>query len=154
MADRRSTWLVGDTVQTPFGKGVIRQVRANGRVLVQVQSRNLLIAADALSPADRSRSRAAPRASAPAGAEWRPDRTPARTPAVLDLHGLTVEEALGAVDRALSDALLADAAQMRLIHGRSGGRIRAALHRHLRGAPGVRRFHIDPQNAGVTVVEL
>ena len=57
-------------------------------------------------------------------------------------------------ESALSEALLADAEVLRLIHGRSGGRIRAALHRRLRELPGVRAFRLDPRNEGVTIVEL
>ena len=33
-------------------------------------------------------------------------------------------------------------------------RIRAALHRWLRGIPSIRGFRIDPRNAGVTIVTL
>jgi DNA mismatch repair protein MutS2 len=72
----------------------------------------------------------------------------------IDLHGLTVEEALGRVQEALSEALLADVDELRLIHGRSGGRIRAALQRRLRETPGVRSFRRDPRNDGVTIVKL
>jgi len=72
----------------------------------------------------------------------------------VDLHGLTVEEALVRAEHALNDAMLADCAELRLIHGRSGGRIRAALHRRLSEIPSVRGFGLDPRNAGVTVVRL
>ena len=72
----------------------------------------------------------------------------------VDLHGLTVDEALARADRAINDALLADVSELRVIHGRSGGRIRAALHRRLRDMPSVRSFRIDSRNPGVTVVTL
>jgi DNA mismatch repair protein MutS2 len=75
-------------------------------------------------------------------------------PAEIDLHGCTVEEALAKVEDALNEALLADVAQLRFIHGRSGGRIRAALHQRLRDIRTVRHFLIDPRNDGVTIVEL
>lgn len=70
----------------------------------------------------------------------------------MDLHGLTTVEALARVDDALNEALLADAAELRVIHGRSGGRLRAALHRHLRDLN--RGFRLDPSNEGVTIVAL
>lgn len=82
-----------------------------------------------------------------------PDKLPAGRLEV-DLHGLTVVEALARAEQALNDALLADAAELRLIHGRSGGRIRAALHRRLAEIPTVRGFHVDAANAGVTIVRL
>jgi DNA mismatch repair protein MutS2 len=72
----------------------------------------------------------------------------------VDLHGLTIAEALLRAEHALNDALLADLADLRLIHGRSGGKIRAALHKRLREIPSVRAFALDPRNAGVTVVHL
>ena len=77
-------------------------------------------------------------------------RTTAR--AEVDLHGLTVEEALTRSESAINDALLADLPSLRLIHGRSSGRIRAALHRRLRDIAAVRAFRLEPGNDGVTVV--
>ena len=75
-------------------------------------------------------------------------------PAEIDLHGLTVAEALACTEQALNDALLADVSALRLIHGRSGGRIRVALHQRLRELSSVRGFHLDPGNNGVTIVRL
>ena len=39
-----SRFAAGDAVQTPHGKGVVREVRNNGRLLVQVQQRALVVA--------------------------------------------------------------------------------------------------------------
>ena len=72
----------------------------------------------------------------------------------VDLHGLTVDAALDCVERALNAALLADLPELRLVHGKSGGRIRGALHQRLRAMPSVRGFRLDPRNAGVTIVVL
>ena len=72
----------------------------------------------------------------------------------MDLHGLTVDEALARAEQALNDALLADFPEIRLIHGQSGGRIRAALHRRLGEIPTVRAFRLDPRNPGATIVSL
>jgi dsDNA-specific endonuclease/ATPase MutS2 len=70
------------------------------------------------------------------------------------VHGLTVADALTRTDDALDDALRRNADGVRLIHGRSGGRIRSAVHARLRAIPSVRAFRIDPRNEGVTVVTL
>jgi dsDNA-specific endonuclease/ATPase MutS2 len=145
----------GDTVQTPFGKGVVREVRNRGRLLVDVAGRALEIKEADVSPVPMSQRRTRdghqPHSSEPV----RPDeRSPRRSPIEIDLHGLTVEEALTRTEDALNDAILADVAQIRLIHGRSGGRIRAALHKKLQQIPSVRHFRLDPQNDGVTIVEL
>jgi dsDNA-specific endonuclease/ATPase MutS2 len=93
-------------------------------------------------------------APAPQVDEVPPDSRVRRAAGEVDLHGLTVEEALAAAERAVNDALLGDLPQLRLIHGRSGGRIRAALHRRLRAIPTVRAFRLDPRNAGVTIVSF
>lgn len=147
---------VGAAVQTPFGKGVVRAARNNGRLLVDVQGRALVIPDAEISLLDarkRKAGSAAPDSDGPAVPSSA--RRPAPTARVdVDLHGLTVEEALGRVEHALNEALLADLAELRLIHGRSGGRIRAALHRRLDQIPSVRGFGLDPRNEGVTIVRF
>jgi DNA mismatch repair protein MutS2 len=145
---------VGDIVQTPLGKGVVREVRNNGRLLVEVKGRALIVTERDVAVADAGR-RPRPNKVAAQGRS-KPSRMKSRRTASLDvdLHGLTVEEALERAQQALNDALLADLAELRLIHGRSGGRIRAALHRRLRETPSVRTFRLDPRNEGVTIVDL
>jgi DNA mismatch repair protein MutS2 len=69
----------------------------------------------------------------------------------LDLHGKTVEEAIAVLDAFVSDALLGGAAEVRIIHGRSGGKLKAAVHGRLRAITAVRSFRVDPQNEGVTI---
>ena len=150
----------GDAVQTPFGKGVVREVRNNRVLLVDVQGRALVVSDADVTALDATgggscgpaESRGDPSFRDRRGSTRRPSRS-AWAPAEIDLHGLTVEDALARAESALNDALLANAEALRFIHGRSGGRIRAALHRRLRELPGV-RFHVDPRNEGVTIVEL
>jgi DNA-nicking Smr family endonuclease len=72
--------------------------------------------------------------------------------AVIDLHGKTVDEALVAVEVWMNDVLLAGHGDARVIHGRSGGRLKSAVHQYLRGLQAVASFRIDPQNPGVTIV--
>ena len=146
----------GDAVQTPFGKGVVREVRNSGRLMVDVQGRAMVVRESEISVLDtgRKRSRARPTASAGKSEGTRPARMARSAAAEVDLHGLTVDEALDRAQHALNEALLADLGELRLIHGRSGGRIRAALHRRLRETSSVRRFRLDPRNEGVTIVSL
>ena len=105
----------GDAVQTPFGKGTVREVRNNGRLLVDVQGRALVVSAADVSPI------ATPRRPAPAAALTirYPERQPGSVPTEIDLHGLTVADALTRAGEALNDALLASHAELRFIHGRS-----------------------------------
>jgi dsDNA-specific endonuclease/ATPase MutS2 len=144
----------GEAVQTPFGKGVVREVRNGGRLLVDVSGRALEVKERDVSRLHEAGRRARPvvQPKQEESVVRRPHSS--RASSEIDLHGLTVEEALARAEHALNDAILADVAQVRFIHGRSGGRIRAALHRKLREIPSVRHFRVDPMNEGVTIVEL
>lgn len=144
---------VGDLVQTTLGKGVVREIRNGGRLLVEVNGRAVLFDASAVRKRDlpaKAKKRAPPPEFSPSAAP----STARHTRGEVDLHGLTVEEALSCAERAINDALLDDRLELRFIHGQSGGRIRAALHRRLREIAAVRGFHLDPRNPGVTVVSF
>ncbi len=145
-----AAFSVGDTVQTKQGKGVVREVRNGGRLLVQIQARMVVVAAQDAAPVTLPRRRAT---SAPAQEAVMP-RASSGAPAEVDLHGLRVDEALHRIDAALDAALRAGHAELRFIHGRSGGRLRGALHERLRGISAVRGVRLDPRNAGVTIVSL
>jgi DNA mismatch repair protein MutS2 len=141
---------VGTPVQTPLGKGVVREVRNNGRLLVDVGGRSAEFHASGVTRLAAAGTRARRREAAPVAEP--DDHAGRRSARDIDLHGLTVEQALARIEDAVNRALLGDALELRVIHGRSGGRLRAALHRWLRGVPSVRAFHLDPRNSGVTVV--
>jgi len=149
-----SKFGAGDAVQTPLGKGVVREARRNGRLLVDVSGRSIVLDERTVTPlAGRTRSPAKTKAPLPPGrSSGVLPSGPRHAPAEVDLHGLTVEEALARAGQAINDALLADLFELRLIHGRSGGRIRAALHRSLKDISSVRAFRLDPRNDGVTIV--
>ena len=145
---------VGDPVQTALGKGVVREVRNNGRLLVEIEGRGVVLDGTDVTLIDvtgRARNRA--RGRTPIAAPPSPD-SGRHLVREIDLHGLTVDEALARAEQAINDALLADVSELHVIHGRSGGRIRAALHRRLRDVPSVRNFRIHARNPGVTVVTL
>jgi len=143
---------VGDSVQTPHGKGVVRELRNNGQLLVEVRRRSIIVSAPAWRRLDVASSRVTPRTHrAPDGASGRPDR---RIVQALDLHGCSVAEAMARVDETLDRALRQDVGELQVIHGRSGGRLRTALHQRLAHISAVRRFRLDPGNPGVTIVTL
>jgi dsDNA-specific endonuclease/ATPase MutS2 len=145
---------VGDAVQTPLGKGVVRETRNRGQVLIDVNGRAVAFDEHVVQPLDppRKSKRSRQPDPSPQTATHGPPDSPPVDAADVDLHGLTVEEALARAEEAINAALLDDRDQLRLIHGRSGGRIRAALHRRLAAIPSVRAFRLDSRNAGVTVV--
>lgn len=148
------SYVPGDWVHVSgFGKGIVREVRNGGRYLVEVKGRAMAVAGSLLDAVDGPRQdKASRRRTAPAAnAGTREARASARS---IDLHGLTVDEALEALDEFLNEALLADALEVHVIHGRSGGRLKTAVHRRLGVVAAVRTFRLDPRNAGVTIVML
>jgi DNA mismatch repair protein MutS2 len=152
-----SRFKTGELVQTRLGKGVVREARNNGRLVVEVNGRAVVLdegTVERLDSRKRSSGGQTPASSPEPAPHVSARRARGVPPAEVDLHGLTVEEGLARTEQALNDALLADFSELRLIHGKSSGRIRAALHRRLRDISTVRAFRLDPRNAGVTIVSL
>ena len=146
-----------DVVQTPFGKGTIREIQNNDRVLVDIKNRSIVLKTIDLSPISlkqEQRDSTKPTPNLSSRPQLTNDIDPVSVPSKIDLHGLTVEAALTVVEKTLDSAMLAGYAELHFIHGRSGGRIRAALHRRLKEISSVRSFHLDPRNAGITIVVL
>lgn len=143
----------GDDVHVEaLGTGIVREVRNGGRYLVELKGRSLVAVESQLTAVDQKKRRhkiANP--SQPGVAE---SSTRSHVSTSLDLHGMTVEEAVSALDGFLNDAILAGHAEVRVIHGRSGGRLKAAVHARLKQLAVARSFRVDPMNAGVTIVTL
>lgn len=73
------------------------------------------------------------------------------------LLGLTVDEALEEVEKELNRSFLEGVAEVYLVHGHGSGRLREAIHKHLKNHPLVREFRFAEQSkggTGVTVVFL
>ena len=153
-----TTFAAGDRVHVAtLGTGIVREVRNGGRYLIELKGRSMVVAGSQLELAPERRvakripaakqHQEKPGAADPAGV------TPVRS-RILDLHGKTVLEALDALDAFLNDALLDGCDDVQVIHGRSGGKVKAAVHGRLAQLPSVRAFRLDPANPGVTVVRL
>jgi DNA mismatch repair protein MutS2 len=69
----------------------------------------------------------------------------------IDLHGMTVPEALAALPVFLDRAIRAGLTHVEIIHGISGGRLRAAVRSYLAGMPAVTCAAADERNPGVTI---
>lgn len=147
-------FTVGDHVQVAsLGKGVVREVRNGNRYLVEVKSRSLLVDGAQLTPGD-GRKRATTKGADQQVSQVAETMTRSHAPASIDLHGMTTDEAVAAFDTFLNDAILAGLAELRVIHGRSGGRLKSAVHGRLKVVTCVRAFRLDPSNPGVTLVTL
>ena len=155
------TFAVGDRVHLPrVGTGVVVEIRNGGRLRVEIKGRTMIVDEGQLERAHATRASTASepdeRSERRSGERVRPQGSPrGEAPRMrIDLHGLTVAEAIDALDAFLNDALLAGLPEVRVVHGRSGGKIRDAVHQRLRAIAAVRAFRIDPRNAGVTIVSL
>jgi DNA mismatch repair protein MutS2 len=75
----------------------------------------------------------------------------------VDLRGMTVDEAIEAVDKYLGDASTAGLTRVRIIHGKGTGTLRREIGRHLKGHRCVKQQrlgHWNEGDTGVTVVDL
>jgi DNA mismatch repair protein MutS2 len=83
------------------------------------------------------------------------DSAPTTSSAEINLVGLTVDEALPKLDKALDNAAIAERSQLRVIHGFGQGILRRAVAEFLDGHPHVAKVNVASEGrGGVTVVEL
>jgi len=75
----------------------------------------------------------------------------------LDLHALTVDEALPIIHGYLNDACLAGLKEVRIVHGKGTGALRQVVMRELKSHPLVKSFRTGNRfegSTGATIVEL
>ncbi len=73
----------------------------------------------------------------------------------INLLGKTVDEAIAQLDKYLDDAYIAHLQQVRVVHGKGTGALRAGIHKHLKRVRVVKEFHLGEfgeGDAGVTIV--
>jgi dsDNA-specific endonuclease/ATPase MutS2 len=70
---------------------------------------------------------------------------------MIDLHGLTVPEALAVLPRFIDRAIREGLTHVEIVHGISGGKLRAAVRKFLAGVPSVTNAASDEKNPGVTI---
>jgi DNA mismatch repair protein MutS2 len=76
-------------------------------------------------------------------------------PTELNLLGMTVDEALAAVEKYLDDAYIAHLPSVRIVHGKGTGALRTAVHNFLRKQRTVSEYRLGQYgegDAGVTIV--
>ena len=69
----------------------------------------------------------------------------------IDLHGMTVPEALAALPPFLDRAIRAGLSHVEIIHGISGGKLRVAVRKYLSEMPAVSCAAQAERNPGVTI---
>jgi DNA mismatch repair protein MutS2 len=75
-------------------------------------------------------------------------------PKVLDLHGMTVADAVSRLEAWLNSCILAGHGNVKVVHGLGTGRVQHATHEVLRRYSAVRAFRINDLNPGETDVFL
>ena len=73
----------------------------------------------------------------------------------INVLGMTVDEAVEQLDKYLDDAYIAHLPQVRIVHGKGTGALRAGIHKHLKRLKYVKEFHLGgfgEGDAGVTIV--
>lgn len=69
-------------------------------------------------------------------------------PEELNLIGKNTDEALPELEKYLDDAILAEAEEVRIVHGKGSGALRAAVQRFLSRTSAVQEFHQAPPHLG------
>lgn len=75
----------------------------------------------------------------------------------INLIGMTTDEAIPQLDKYLDDAYLAHLPQVRVVHGRGTGALKAAVHKHLKKLKYVKEFRLGAfgeGDSGVTIVSF
>ncbi len=73
----------------------------------------------------------------------------------INVLGMTVDEAVAQLDKYLDDAYIAHLPQIRIVHGKGTGALRAGIHKHLKRLKYIKEFHLGgfgEGDAGVTIV--
>ena len=178
---RAEELLPGTPVLVPGlgGRGHVAAPPERGKVEIQLGGMHMTVDVGALlldshraAASARKQQQPAERASAAAGdgpaasanaavvlADGGADgRASARTPSTtLDVRGQRVDEARGALDRFLDEALLLDHDAVFVVHGHGTGVLRAAIREHVARHPAVKRARAGEPNEGgdgVTVILL
>ena len=75
----------------------------------------------------------------------------------IDVRGMRAEEALQKITEFLDEAIMVDARELRILHGKGNGILRELIQNYLRTEPAVRNCrdeHVQFGGSGITIVEL
>jgi len=107
--------------------------------------------------AGKAKARTLPQPKKVSGAsEIRLQRASSTLPEI-QLLGMTVDEAISALDRYLDDCVLSNIATVRIVHGKGTGALRSAVNTHLRQDKRVTSFRLGTYGEGedgVTIAQL
>jgi dsDNA-specific endonuclease/ATPase MutS2 len=134
--------------------GRVMEVLPGGRYRVAVGSLTMLCEEAQLETVSHAKKQRRRERDTPAPRPGTPPPSPTRElrqSQSIDLHGMTVPEALAALSDFVDRAIRSGASQVEVIHGISGGRLRVAVRNHLSKLPAVVCAVQDEKNRGVTI---
>ncbi|MCC6933000.1 MAG: Smr/MutS family protein [Deltaproteobacteria bacterium] len=76
------------------------------------------------------------------------------TEVTIDLHGLTVTQAIDKTTKAIDRAILLGVSTLIINHGKGEGKLKEAIHRHLPTLRQVKSYNLSPLNPGLTLAHF
>lgn len=141
--------LTGTVVGTPNTKGEVTV--AVGSLTTKAKINNLEIITDYKEPEESKSGK-----SSTGQGRIKMSKSASISPEI-NLLGFTVDEAVAKLDKYLDDAYISKLSQVRIVHGKGTGALRAGITAYLKGIPYIRNFRLgeaEEGDAGVTIVEF
>lgn len=141
--------LTGTVVGTPNTKGEVTV--AVGSLTTKAKINNLEIITDHKEPEESKSGK-----SSTGQGRIKMSKSASISPEI-NLLGCTVDEAVAKLDKYLDDAYISKLSQVRIVHGKGTGALRAGITAYLKGIPYIKNFRLGEAgegDAGVTIVEF
>ena len=141
--------LTGTVVGTPNTKGEVTV--AVGSLTTKAKINNLEIITDYKEPEELKSGK-----SSTGQGRIKMSKSASISPEI-NLLGCTVDEAVARLDKYLDDAYISKLSQVRIVHGKGTGALRAGITAYLKGIPYIKNFRLGEAgegDAGVTIVEF
>ena len=141
--------LTGTVIGTPNTKGEVTV--AVGSLTTKAKINNLEIITDYKEPEESKSGK-----SSTGQGRIKMSKSASISPEI-NLLGCTVDEAVAKLDKYLDDAYISKLSQVRIVHGKGTGALRAGITAYLKGIPYIRNFRLGEAgegDAGVTIVEF
>ena len=141
--------LTGTVVGTPNTKGEVTV--AVGSLTTKAKINNLEIITDYKEPEESKSGK-----SSTGQGRIKMSKSASISPEI-NLLGCTVDEAVAKLDKYLDDAYISKLSQVRIVHGKGTGALRAGITAYLKGIPYIKNFRLGEAgegDAGVTIVEF
>ena len=141
--------LTGTVVGTPNTKGEVTV--AVGSLTTKAKINNLEIITDYKEPEESKSGK-----SSTGQGRIKMSKSASISPEI-NLLACTVDEAVAKLDKYLDDAYISKLSQVRIVHGKGTGALRAGITAYLKGIPYIKNFRLGEAgegDAGVTIVEF